>query len=71
MVCPFCNLNMKKGKLLGNQVKLKWIPDGQKVSSFGFIIYNNEIILKNSGGWGRPYTVAYVCRKCNKLITNI
>ena len=71
MICPNCNNEMIKGKLLGSQIKLKWIPDGQKVTHFGFTQYENEIILKNSGGGGRPQTESFVCKECNKLIVDL
>ena len=71
MVCPYCNEEMIKGKILGNQINLKWIPDGQKVTFFGYKRYDNEITLKNSGGGGRPQTECFMCKQCNKLILDL
>jgi len=71
MVCPYCNNDMIKGKILGNQIKLKWIPDGQKVSFTGLTKYDDEIVLKNSGGMGRPQTESFMCKQCNKLIVDL
>jgi hypothetical protein len=69
MICPFCNNEMTKGKLLGNVIKIKWIPDGPDVPQTGLSHVNGEVELKNESRFGRPYTEAYICRECNKLIT--
>jgi len=71
MICPYCDNEMTKGKLLGNQIKLKWIPDGQRVTFSGYTKYYDEIILKNLGGMGRPYSESFFCKKCNKIIMDI
>ena len=72
MECPYCKNDMIKGKLLGSQLALKWIPDGQKLTMWGFTHYEGEIILNDSkSGWIRPYKESYLCKECKKLISDV
>ena len=77
MTCPFCNSEMMKGKLLGNQlalsyIEMKWTPDGAGVPITGLTNFDNEIILKDSSGFfGRSYTKSFVCAECRKLIVDL
>ena len=70
MLCPFCNCEMTKGKIIGDRYALKWSPDDKKL--FMGIWATDSIILENNiVGIGRRYLEAYACDKCEKLIANI
>lgn len=72
MVCPFCNNEMIKGKILGDRQILKWMPDNEKLI-LG-IWANNAITLKNQtgGGMSGRYQVgAFACKNCKKLIADL
>jgi len=72
MTCPFCDSEMINGKLLGDRIKLRWIPDGERVPLTILGKSSNTIIPTHSNPFGgRPYVVAPLCEKCKKLIIDL
>ena len=71
MVCPFCNNEMIKGKLLGDRSKLKWVPDDDN-QTFGVWVKNAKVLANRTGGiFDRHRVDAYVCENCKKLIADL
>ena len=70
MLCPFCNSEMIKGKLLGDRYQLKWMPDNEDLV-LGIWAKKAIVLPNQTSGFGRPYVKAYICKNCRKLITDI
>ena len=70
MRCPFCDEEMVKGKILGDRYALEWMPEDQKLF-LGIWARNSITLGSHRTAFGRPYTEAFVCNKCGKLIADL
>ncbi|AGY75206.1 PF20097 family protein [Clostridium autoethanogenum] len=69
MECPYCNGEMVKGHIYGDNYKMKWLPEDKKL--FLGIWAKGGIELGESGWIGRPKIKAYMCKTCNKIIIDV
>jgi hypothetical protein len=69
MKCPYCKIEMEKGKLFGGRYHLKWFSEDKKLIK---VIFNlGGVKIKNipkEEKSGRPYTICYKCVQCKKLV---
>jgi hypothetical protein len=66
MKCPYCNVEMTKGKIIGNQYKLKWLPENRRL--FMGIWAFGGIKLGQGGLLSRAKVKSFMCHACNKII---
>ncbi|EEG75608.1 PF20097 family protein [[Clostridium] hylemonae] len=64
MKCPYCNKNMKPGKIWQDRYALKWVPSERRFP-FGGGIRLTSIIED------RPFIEAYYCDNCKILISKL
>lgn len=69
MECPYCNGEMIKGYIYGDNYKMKWLPEDKGL--FLGIWAKGGIGLGEVGWVGRPKIKSYMCKNCNKIIIDV
>ncbi len=67
MICPYCNMNMKKGYLQSARPSL-W---SDKKKDLFFTVDKSYDIKVTKGYWTGCYADAWVCRRCKKMIVDL
>lgn len=66
MKCPFCNISMEKGILLGGRLRLRWVKDENYNNPFTPLISNKTIKLTKSFDYNN--LEGFRCQKCKRII---
>ncbi len=69
MNCPYCEKPMLYGKLLGDQKRLRWLPDDKKMLrslwAAGGLRIGSKLPLQ------RAETLAHFCSYCRKIVIDV
>ncbi len=68
MQCPYCKKEMVSGSLLGDEYRLKWLPEDKKLL-LG-IWATGAVPIGSGGTLTRANVPAYFCKDCHKIIFN-
>ncbi len=69
MICPYCNKEMKKGKLHGEgRGRMYYTEEGKKVKFIDRICGVNTVKAAVNGPWGHFEIETYFCEGCKKMI---
>lgn len=67
IMCPICNLTMKKGGIYQDRYPLKWIPEEKDKGSV-FSPLTKGIKLTSLD---KSYCTGFYCENCKKIIINV
>lgn len=70
MKCPYCNNEMKEGKIFGEGYLMRWMPNSEKLL-FGTFVSSNHIKIGKRGLSKRPHVDAQYCSFCKKMIIDL